>query len=626
MNMITFLLYKNPLYPAVTVLTFLHALYIIMAYHHFKLLVQISDALSQPDLRDLVFCCGNAVPEATAEKISSGVDLFKILKHQNHLGPGQYGYLRRRLEAIGRVDLANRLPSELESMLCQVPQHKKHLSHKNGHIRPSSPVQAPGLPTASADRAFSSRAQLLQVAANLTSDDLSKLAYLFANKLSRNFEDEMTATSLLLQLESIGAISPCQPQTVSCLLHEIGRKDLASLILSVQVPQSPHTSFESPYQLLLMKISMLTNKRSQYSFQRKQMSTVISSNKTVQISDPVEQSLCGSSTIHRLCSGSFKSIQHTVKLDELAKSTLPIVFDFTEAYLSVVYHNLICDGGTVRINSIKPLFKMCQKYYKIFEEEIGQFQWNRVLRAGIQEDLTQGRTPIGSPALKAVSCIYEVCSELSGRGEGLYAVKRDVEDNICTLDSLHHSYCCGVVLTQWLESILCLLTCNDDTTIPGLLQSTLLQIATRYHAQISSVYCKVAAIMGEAAVRRVAERLSQEGVYIDSQEAVSFHRRRHSGCESSIYVCNISTTAYVNLFLLLHLSFLGSENLDLSNVFSRLKEFSSSFVASTLYMTSTARLYKNLVNAFEVQIDKFNKEALGFDPLCMPVLRRFVSI
>ena len=594
-----------------------------MAYHHFKLLVQISDALSRQDLRDLVFCCGNAVPEATAEKICSGVDLFKILKHQNHLGPGQYGYLRRRLEAIGRVDLATTLPSELESMLCQVSQHEKSSTHKNGHINHPSPVQAPPpLRAASADHAFSSRAQLLQVAANLTSDDLSKLAYLFANQLSR--EEDLTATSLLLQLESIGVISPCQPQTVSCLLHEIGRKDLASLILSVQVPQSPHATFKSPYQHLLIKISMLTNKQSQYFFHRRLMST---HSKTVrkQISNPGRlQRLCGSheySTIHRL------SLQHKVKLEELAKSTLPIVFDFTEAYLSAVYHNLICDGETVRINTIKPLFKMCQKYYKKFEEEVGQFQWNTALRADIQKNLSQGRTPVGSPALNALSCVYEVCSELSGRGEGLYAVKRDVEDNICTLDYLHHSYCCGVVLTQWLESILCLLTDNTATPYdPSVLQGTLLRIATRYHAQISSIYCQVAAIMGEAAVRRVAERLSQEGVYIDNQEAISFHRRRHSGCESSIYVCNISTAAYVNLFLLLHLSFLGSENLDLGNVFSRLKEFSSSFMSSALFMTSTARLYKNLVNAFEVQIDKFNEEALGFDPLCVPVLRRFVSI
>lgn len=56
-----------------------------MASHHFVLLVQISDQLSERDLKYLVFCCGSAVSDATAEKIISGVDLFKALKHQNLL-------------------------------------------------------------------------------------------------------------------------------------------------------------------------------------------------------------------------------------------------------------------------------------------------------------------------------------------------------------------------------------------------------------------------------------------------------------------------------------------------------------------------------------------------------------
>ena len=55
---------------------------------HRKLLLQISDDLTQLDLDSLLFCCGDDISESEANKVSKGTDLFIILGHRNLLGPG----------------------------------------------------------------------------------------------------------------------------------------------------------------------------------------------------------------------------------------------------------------------------------------------------------------------------------------------------------------------------------------------------------------------------------------------------------------------------------------------------------------------------------------------------------
>ena len=157
------------------------------------LLLQISDKLSQRDLKSLVFFC--EVPESTAEKIACGIDLFQHLKHQNQLGPGEYSYLRKGLMAVGRVDLAKKLPSELEAVLRQVPMKEKSVMLASKSVIPAISSSVPGQ---EAIAAAMPRAQLLQIAERLTSDNVSKLAYLVADRLSLdNDTDKLSALQLL---------------------------------------------------------------------------------------------------------------------------------------------------------------------------------------------------------------------------------------------------------------------------------------------------------------------------------------------------------------------------------------------------------------------------------------------
>lgn len=174
--------------------------------------------------------------------------------------------------------------------------HEKSLTTNKKPITFSRPNPAHLSPELPVDRqVFSSRAQLLHVAANLTTEDVSKLAYLFADRIPCALvEQKADAVNLLWQLEAVGALHPDHPKMFINVLNVIGRRDLASALLSVQTPQLIQSSLGTPHQLLHMKMSMFADKQSLYSRQRKLLSTIVGSDKTVfeeQIVKPVLQNL-----------------------------------------------------------------------------------------------------------------------------------------------------------------------------------------------------------------------------------------------------------------------------------------------------------------------------------------------
>lgn len=98
------------------------------------------------------------------------------------------------------------------------------------------------------------------MATELTSEEVSKFAYLFADHLPHASEEKIGAIELLLQLETACVLSPNRPKLLTNMLNAIilaGRKDLATAFLSVQTPQSIQSSFSASHQLLHVKMSML---------------------------------------------------------------------------------------------------------------------------------------------------------------------------------------------------------------------------------------------------------------------------------------------------------------------------------------------------------------------------------
>jgi hypothetical protein len=85
-----------------------------MTSDYYSTLTELSLRLSQDDLTNLVFSCGNILPPSTAEKITTGVHLFQELKQRGRLGPTNFDYLRKQLELVGRRDLASMLPDQFE--------------------------------------------------------------------------------------------------------------------------------------------------------------------------------------------------------------------------------------------------------------------------------------------------------------------------------------------------------------------------------------------------------------------------------------------------------------------------------------------------------------------------------
>ena len=613
---------------------------------HFVLLTQISSALSQWDLKNLIFCCGDVLFEAAAEKIESGIDLFRTLKHHNKLEPGHYEYLRERLRAIGRVDLAKKLPSPIEAMIYRVPSNKRSFflwggySQEDSNCHPlnlASPPPSPSKTVADCspvDASFSFRGLLLKVAKELTSDDVSKLAYLFDDHLSLDKHRSSKAgdaTKLLQDLEKVGAIDPSEPTMLVSSLHEIGRKDLANLLVSTLTPQSLLSSLDHPHQLLGIKISMLKSKQGCYSSQRKFIATLTKCDRSTyqkHLVDPLTKNVDISYDYHTMQHHSmdiFTSIRESRKLDQILTLTLPDIYDFSEVYFQTIYHYADCDS--VKISTLRNLFQVSHDCYERFDEEIKTVQWNTKLQRYVKNEFTQRRTPLGTPALNAVKCIYEVCSELYG-GSDIEAAMEKADQKLYMLEYSHYSWCRRKIMTQWLESILYLLVDKDDALKgenlydPLLLREILLKIVSKYRDRVISSYDELSSIIGENLAERLTEKLHLEGISINNKtESNSLT----SNNDSNAYVKSLGVPIYSYLLLLLHFSYFGSQNLNLSEIFSRLKRYHWNSISDKVSVTCLIRIVRNAMSANEVQVDKFRKKATELNALCAPVVDYIIS-
>ncbi len=598
-----------------------------MSNPHYMLLMEISSELSRQDLRNLIFCCGDVISEAEAEKIESGVDLFKALKHQDRLKPDQYDFLKKLLKTVGRVDLAEKLPCLLKTVLSRVPSYKKSvfLSSKKKKV-PSLSIKAENEDEVPVSGTSNSRVVLLQIAEHLSTEDTSKLAFLFADKLSLNRGERMKGTELLWQLETAGVIDPSQPETLAESLHVIGRKDLASLYVSMQSPQSILSSLNTSHQLLNIKISMLTKKRSHYSFQRKVMLALLRCDRTTMaemIIKPVTQRSIGFyeySFVHRLYMDSLSSAQKTKDLGRAIVSTLPEVFDFNYAYFDACYHYII--DSNIDMCAIKLCFQQCRDCFEKFQDaiNISEIQWNDGFRSEIKAEITERRTPTGSPGHKAVECIHQVCSELCGGSEITSAMK-DVDEGLYALESIHYAHCYRVILTQWLETILGMLS-HDSVSLPfdpSLLRATLLGIVTKYQDQIGYIYEEISSVIGKDITNEISERLYKDGIIINKKISLS---DLEDG-DAIEYGRKLSLSLFTYLLLLFQFSCLKSFSINYSEIFSRLKKFNHETYRNTV--PSSITLIKNMAGQYEIHVDRFRDIALNYNPLCTPVIEKIIS-
>ena len=317
------------------------------------------------------------------------------------------------------------------------------------------------------------------------------------------------------------------------------------------------------------------------------------------------------------------ALQETDKLDDLLGSTLPMVLDYTETYLKYFHHYLSSDGSLISASVFEPLFRKCQDIYDRFEEQVAPFSWNSTLRRSIREDLDHRRNPFGSPAYHAVTCIYDVCSEVAGGAE-VEALMRDADRNVYALQSHFYVHSYKIVLGEWLVSVLCLLatTPTGGRYDPETLRATLLQTVRRHQDQICSCYSKLARVLGEDVMKRIAAELHKEGIHIVVPEPCHLPHTTLQGWAE--YVENQRTLIYTCLLALLQHSYFG-EDLDLSHVLSEMKKFLVQLMSSDSYISSTLTLCQKQIGAYEFEIDSFREKVLSSNTLCAPVLRQILS-
>ena len=594
----------------------------IMAVSYRRLLVQTSSNLSREDLANLVFCCEDYISEAEAEKISSGIDLFKALKHQNLLGPDNYEYLREQLLAIGRVDLANLLPTPLQTALCNIPSNQLSLlttefsdAISSDHCKPSSGLAVSSTTGKLRSLSASPRAQLLQVCDSLTEDNVCKLSFLFADKLSlRNRKEKIRSPlDLLTSLEATGVISMACPESLVEPLEEIGRKDLASQLLSHISMLSLPSSLNISHQLFEVKISMLKGKQSDYSMQRKILYIVANSDSVSlnkQLVSPIAQTLLklyDYSTVSKLSAETRAAVKHSKDLTGLLCSTLSDIYSIYEFYFECLFHALECKK--LDMDVLISYYKTCHSCYSSFEKCMSEMNWNMDLIKDVRNEFTERRTPMGTPALKAVTCIYEVCSELCG-GSELEEVMKMVDRNLYALESMHYTFCCRIIITQWVETLVFLL--DEMAVTISTVRSTLLDILRKNLDSINCLYKPLSCVIGKTVMESLKDQLKFEGIEINEKDPQSC-----TGRISSKFIMTVSFSSSAYLLLLLYIAYFGGANLDLCGIFSRLKQYVFGFMTTNeLFLACTKTISKNVISSFENQVDGFKAKALEANRLC----------
>jgi len=462
---------------------------------------------------------------------------------------------------------------------------------------------------------------MLKIVDKLTKEDTTKLAFMFASQLSLKDIDGVSAVKLLFKLETCGVIDSTQPKTLMELMHVINRKDLAHLVGSAQIPLSIVATLDHSHQMLDLKVSMLARKRCHYSFQRQLITIIAKSDRTTldeQVVKPCMQKLLVSyeySAVRHLCMG----IQPTEKNCALVKSTLPLVFDFLHSYFSAA--SLCVSSDAIDMGKLEALNRTCYDCYDKFEDlfQSNQLQWNAALRKDVQKDLTQRRTPSGSAAYAALSCIYDVSNELSGSTSEIEAAMLEADRGLWIIESLFYLYSESVVMTQWLTTVLFLFSEKDtELSMSDLLQATIVPLMAKNLKKTGVIHNELSRILG-GVLGEVYANLRNDGVdviHCDGDTAVTSDHDK--------YIGYLYASKYAYLMALAQLAYFGSESFSLENFLSKLKAFSLGFMSSDCYALSNLKALKNMMSGYQYQIDKFREEVLRMNALCAAALKEII--
>ena len=478
-----------------------------MTSEYYSILTKLSQRLSKDDLNNLVFSCGHILPLSTAEKITSGIHLFRELKQRGHLGPANYDYLRKQLMLIGRHDLASILPDQFEILFGRSTVRDK--GYFGCFISPNAQLNVIDTSVLDCSQpSTESRVLLIHLSQQLNSEDAKKLAYLMYpthNEISAlEFAELLEREGGLHSYDIINRFSSC--------LSAVGRVDLAQQLTYLKVPHlvvSLSSLSTVQLQLNLKMRLLLHSKQQSFDFYMKALSEVECNDEVrVKLLGPVyariQTSFSSSNIIQlvqKLQKHSIITTSHEAEFDSLVNNSILEGLKVDQAYSM---RNTLLGSKDFSLGEIREVSKKLHDSYIAFSSLMDIINWNSSVRDDLKIDVHLHRSPFGTPAELACKYIFELSQEV-GCGSKInqeeYAI---IDSHIQALNSNYYSCCYHVIVLQWLASLLCYFTSFGFGQLDlSKFKETLQYVLQQKKEDIEQTYVHISEIVGPVVLQKL---------------------------------------------------------------------------------------------------------------------------
>ena len=567
-----------------------------MTSEYYFILTELSQRLSKDDLNNILFSCGDILPLSTAEKITTGVHLFRELKQRGRLGPANYDYLRKQLVLIGRHDLASMLPDQFEILFGRSTVRDK--GYFGCFISPNAPLNV--MDTSVLDYSqpsTESRVLLIHLSQQLNSEDAKKLAYLMYPT-----HNEISAPKFAELLEKEGGLHSYNViNRLSSCLNVVGRVDLAQQLTYLKMPHLFMTSSSlSTLQLQLnLKMRLLLHSKQQsFDFYMKALSEVESNDEVrVKLLGPVYariQTSFSSSNIAQLIQKLQKhsmimiATSHEVDFDSVVNSSILEGLKVDQAYS---IRNTLLGSKDLPLGEIREVSKKVHDSYITFSSLMDIINWNLSVRDELKIDVQLRRLPFGTPAELACKYIFELSQEVGRGNQEVYAI---IDSHIQALNS--NCCCYHVIVLQWLASLLCYFTSFGFGQLDlNKFKETLQYVLQQKKEEIEQTYGHISEIVGAVVLQKL----------IPLPERTEF-------CNNT---SRLPPNPFVVLFNVLVIKLLAAATLGVDQPISQyylIDNNQALYYGSQTMMTSAAAMKK--------QVKAFREKVLLEDYLCRHVI------
>ena len=431
-----------------------------MSSDYYTLLTKVAQQLSKDDLEKLVFSCGNILPPSSAEKITSGIDLFRELKQRGHLGPANYDYLGKQLVVVGRYDLASMLPDKVEILYGESKIRDR--MHFGCVLSPTAPAVFPmhlsKLKLCHPNK--DSRIFLMHISQQLRSQDSKHLAFLMYPTRSHT-----TAIELAELLEREGGMHSVDVvnKFASCL-EAVGRYDLAELVNVLTAPHKLLPSLSTSQQQLTLKMNLLLySKHQHYDFYMRALHEAESDSEVItkllvrpeklnEFTDPSKiDSLAKDiqTGLHKNHTIVFSSSNNDP--NSLVKTSLLEALKVNQAYIRRTA--LLNNKKEPTIEELCDLTEQVHESFKSFSTLMETLNWNSAARSELKETVELHRSPYGTPAELACRYILDISQEIC-QCDTLGQEMQKTDQHLLALNSIYYSSGYHLITIQWLACLL----------------------------------------------------------------------------------------------------------------------------------------------------------------------------